>query len=140
VKIKDIRASVLRFPVPAPLIERPIDTCEIVFCPVETDEGHLGYGLTGRFFPRAVASAPHMAQTFNLPIADGGGWPRFDMHTMAGLMNGWRVEFHRGMAQVVDRIFKDRPWPEDNMVKIPKAPGLGLELSREEVEEARVRD
>jgi L-alanine-DL-glutamate epimerase-like enolase superfamily enzyme len=364
VKIKDIRASVLRFPVTAPLIERPIDTYEIVFCEVETDEGHLGYGLTGRFFPRAVVSAlhhdflplvrdmdpfhleaihhkawwalnprsmtgvfssalscldialwdiqgkakgqsiaellggfrdhapsyitfgfpeydrdqlveaarrlleqghrrlkmvvgvnprgwqedaarvrrlrdavgddvelmidanyrfppvearllcraiedcrltwfeeplhqndarqladlrrhtsipiaagqmeghrwrlrelierqavdivqpncvfnggytetrkvAHMAQAFNLPIANGGGWPRFNMHTMAGLMNGWRVEFHLGMAQVEDRIFKDPPWPENNIVKIPRAPGLGLELNREAVEEARVRD
>ena len=58
-KIKDIRASVLRFPVTAPLIERPIDTYEIVFCEVETDEGHLGYGLTGRFFPRGGLGPHH---------------------------------------------------------------------------------
>jgi hypothetical protein len=38
-----------------------------------------------------------MAQAFNLPIANGGGWPLFNMHTMAGLMNGWRVEFHLDM-------------------------------------------
>jgi L-alanine-DL-glutamate epimerase-like enolase superfamily enzyme len=82
----------------------------------------------------------HMAQAFNLPIANGGGWPRFNMHTMAGLMNGWRVEFHLGMAQVEDRIFTDPPWPESNIVKIPRAPGLGLELNSEAVEEARVRE
>ena len=35
-----------------------------------------------------------MAQTFNLPIANGGGWPHHNAHLQAAMANGWRVEFH----------------------------------------------
>jgi len=68
----------------------------------------------------------HLAQAFNLPIANGGGWPHFNMHLIAGLMNGWRVEFHLGMQQVGERIFPDAPKPKDNTIAIPEAPGLGM--------------
>lgn len=68
----------------------------------------------------------HMAQMYNLPIANGGGWPLHNMHSMAGLMNGWRVEFHLDMQNVGEQIFVDAPRPENNIVKIPSAPGLGL--------------
>src|SRR3546814_16615498 len=36
----------------------------------------------------------HMAQAFNLPIANGAGWPTLNVHAMAGLMNGTFVELH----------------------------------------------
>ena len=68
----------------------------------------------------------HMAQMYNLPIANGGGWPLHNMHSMAGLMNGWRVEFHLDMQNVGEQVFVDPPRPENNIVKIPAAPGLGL--------------
>ena len=84
----------------------------------------------------------HLAQTYNLPIANGGGWPRFNMHTMAGLMNGWLVEFHLGMKYVEDHIFKNPPEPDpkDNVVRIPKAPGLGLEPNKDVLKDTLVRD
>lgn len=77
--------------------------------------------------------AAHLAQAFNLPIANGGGWPRFNMHTMAGLMNGWRVEFHLGMKFVEEQIFTDAPDPDPvtNTVRIPSAPGLGMQVNRD---------
>lgn len=83
--------------------------------------------------------AAHIAQAYNLPIANGGGWPLFNMHTMAGLMNGWRVEFHLGMQQVGERIFIDPPQPKDNVVKIPKAPGLGLIPNEDVLRETKLR-
>ena len=67
-----------------------------------------------------------MAQMFNIPIANGGGWPLFNMHTMAGLMNGWRVEFHLDMQALGEMVFVNPPRPENNIVKIASAPGLGL--------------
>lgn len=70
--------------------------------------------------------AAHLAQAYNLPIANGGGWPIFNMHPMAGLMNGWRVEFHWGMHQVGQHFFDNVPGPENDIVKIPDAPGLGF--------------
>jgi L-alanine-DL-glutamate epimerase-like enolase superfamily enzyme len=45
---------------------------------------------------------------------------------MAGLMNGWRVEFHLGMQEVGERIFIDPPKPENNIVRVSSQPGCGL--------------
>jgi L-alanine-DL-glutamate epimerase-like enolase superfamily enzyme len=69
----------------------------------------------------------HMAQAFNIMIANGGGWPLYNLHTMAGLMNGWRVEFHLGMQEVGERLFVDPPKPEGNIVRVGPKPGVGLE-------------
>ena len=82
----------------------------------------------------------HLGQAYNLPIANGGGWPTFNMHTMAGLMNGWRVEFHLGMWQVGETIFKGSPRPEKNRVKIPGAPGLGFEADRDVLKDSRISE
>ncbi|MCC7487680.1 MAG: mandelate racemase/muconate lactonizing enzyme family protein [Burkholderiales bacterium] len=81
----------------------------------------------------------HLAQAFNMPIANGGGWPLFNMHVMAGLMNGWRVEFHLDMQAVGEQMFIDPPGPVDNIVRIPKAPGLGLKPNRPMLRETLVR-
>lgn len=56
-KIKDVRASVHRLPIYLPGIDEPTEHRHHVFCEVETDEGHVGYGMTARFLTRAVASA-----------------------------------------------------------------------------------
>ena len=84
--------------------------------------------------------AAHLAQAYNMPIANGAGWPIFNMHTMAGLMNGWLVEFHWGMWQAGQKLFKGAPAPENDRVKIPDAPGLGFEPIYEALEETRVPD
>src|SRR3546814_17465311 len=47
----------------------------------------------------------HLAQIYNLPIANGGGWPLFNMHLLAGMMNGWIVEWHLGMVAVGETLF-----------------------------------
>jgi L-rhamnonate dehydratase len=31
-----------------------------------------------------------MAQAYNIPVANGGGWPHHNMHLIAGVANGWR--------------------------------------------------
>jgi L-alanine-DL-glutamate epimerase-like enolase superfamily enzyme len=86
--------------------------------------------------------AAHLAQIYNLPIANGGGWPRFNMHTMAGLMNGWLVEFHLGMKFVEDLLFRGVPEPDprENVVRIPAAPGLGFEPNADMLKETLVRE
>lgn len=70
--------------------------------------------------------AAHLAQIYNLPVANGGGWPLFNMHTLAGLMNGWFLEWHLGMAQVGELLFPDAPKPVNGRLSIPDRPGLGL--------------
>ena len=82
----------------------------------------------------------HLAQAFNMPIANGGGWPLFNMHTMAGLMNGWRVEFHLDMQAVGEMIFINPPGPQNNMVKIPKGPGLGLKPNRAMLKDTLIKN
>jgi L-alanine-DL-glutamate epimerase-like enolase superfamily enzyme len=81
----------------------------------------------------------HMAQAFNMPIANGGGWPLYNLHTMAGLMNGWRVEFHLGMQEVGERIFINPPKPEGNIVRVGTAPGCGLAPNFDALAECRMK-
>ena len=84
--------------------------------------------------------AGHLAQIYNLPIANGGGWPLFNMHTFAGLMNGWIVEWHLGMVQVGQMLFVNPPEPKDGMLTIPDAPGLGLTLNRDALRKSEVAE
>ena len=76
-----------------------------------------------------------MAQAFNLPIANGGGWPHHNMHLHAAMSNGWRVEFHLDMWKVGEVIYQDPPKPERGWVTIPEKPGLGLEPRWEALKE-----
>lgn len=80
-----------------------------------------------------------MAQIYNMPVANGAGWPLLNMHTMAGLMNGWLVEFHIDQQIVGELIFVNPPKPENNIVNIPDQPGLGLKPNREVLKDSLVR-
>jgi L-alanine-DL-glutamate epimerase-like enolase superfamily enzyme len=73
----------------------------------------------------------HLAQIYNMPVANGGGWPLFNMHLLAGVMNGWIVEWHLGMVAVGETIFTDAPKPEGGWIEVPDRPGLGLTLDRD---------
>ena len=68
-----------------------------------------------------------LAQAFNLPIANGGGWPHHNMHLHAGMANGWRVEFHVDMWKVGEAIYQNPPAPDRGWVTLTETPGLGLE-------------
>ena len=68
-----------------------------------------------------------LAQAFNLPIANGGGWPHHNMHLQAAVANGWRVEFHFEMWGIGDKVYKEPPAPVNGWVTLPETPGLGLE-------------
>ncbi len=82
----------------------------------------------------------HMAQGFNVPVANGGGWPIFNMHLMAGIMNGGRVEFHYGMWEAGKRFFRGAPDPEGSTIRIPDAPGLGFTADADQLRDSRVMD
>jgi L-alanine-DL-glutamate epimerase-like enolase superfamily enzyme len=58
---------------------------------------------------------------------------------MAGLMNGWRVEFHLDMQAVGELLFVKPPKPENNIVKIPSKPGLGFEPNRDVLKDSLVK-
>ncbi|MDQ1280256.1 MAG: Mandelate racemase/muconate lactonizing protein [Thermoproteota archaeon] len=76
-----------------------------------------------------------MAQAFNIPIANGGGWPHHNAHLQAAMSNGWRVEFHYLMWKVGEIIYKDIPKPERGWVTLTEKPGLGLEPKTEVLKE-----
>ena len=76
--------------------------------------------------------------TSSIRVANGGGWLIFNMRTMAGLMNGWRTEFHLEMWQVGKLLFKGTPDPVDNRVQIPDAPGLGFEPDLDVLRDSRI--
>lgn len=82
----------------------------------------------------------HMAQAFNLPMANGGGWPIFNMHLQCGLMNGGPVEFHYGMWKTGKYFFYDSPDPLNGRVKLSEAPGLGFTPNYDRLRDARVVD
>lgn len=78
-----------------------------------------------------------MAQSYNLPIANGGGWPHHNMHLIAGVANGWRVEFHVPMWVTGEMIFRDPPKPVRGTVTLAETPGLGLEPKEEVFKDTR---
>lgn len=84
--------------------------------------------------------AAHLAQAYNLPVAHGGGWPLFNLHTLAGLMNGWLLEWHLGMVQVGELLFPDAPKPVGGTITIPDRPGLGLTVDRDALRDTLVTD
>lgn len=67
-----------------------------------------------------------------------GGWPLFNMRRLAGMMNGWIVEWHLGMVAVGETLFADAPAPVDGWLDIPDRPGLGLTLDADAWRETRV--
>ncbi|GAF71208.1 unnamed protein product, partial [marine sediment metagenome] len=76
----------------------------------------------------------HMAQAYDLPIATHG-WPRINMHLVAGVPNGWRVEFHAVPVKLGEAIFIDPPKPEGGFVTLSEKPGLGLEVNEAALKE-----
>ncbi|HEX5464987.1 MAG TPA: hypothetical protein VFW88_09775, partial [Burkholderiales bacterium] len=62
-----------------------------------------------------------------------------NMHTMAGLMNGWRVEFHLGMKFVEDLLWTNAPQPKNDIIKLNPEPGLGLTLNNDVLKDTLVK-
>ncbi len=68
-----------------------------------------------------------MAQAFQLPIANGGGWPHHNAHLQAAMANGWRIEYHYVMWKAGDMLFDGTIGPEKGWTTLSDRPGLGLE-------------
>jgi L-alanine-DL-glutamate epimerase-like enolase superfamily enzyme len=85
---------------------------------------HIG-GFTEQ---RKVA---HLAQAFNMKVANGGGWPHLNIHGFAGVMNGWILEWHLGMIGIAQAIFTGTTSPKDGVLAVPEAPGLGYGINRD---------
>ena len=85
-----------------------------------------------------AAQVASLARAFNLPVANGGGWPHHNLHLQAGVPNGVRVEFHFLMWMVGNELFEGTPQPQDGWADLPTEPGLGFEPRAEVLEQFRL--
>lgn len=79
-----------------------------------------------------------LAQSYNLDIANGGGWPYQNMHLHAAMANGWRVEFHYVHWKLCEKIYQNPPQPEKGHITIDEKPGLGLEPDQEALKKFQI--
>jgi L-alanine-DL-glutamate epimerase-like enolase superfamily enzyme len=76
-----------------------------------------------------------MAQAHGAVFANGGAWPHHNMHLHAGLANGTLVEYHSVAVDCCRQVFDALPVPEQGMLALPEAPGLGFHPNRERIAE-----
>ncbi|HXD42569.1 MAG TPA: mandelate racemase/muconate lactonizing enzyme family protein [Ramlibacter sp.] len=76
-----------------------------------------------------------MAAAFNAQFANGGAWPHHNMHLHAGLANGSLIEYHSMAVECCKQVFDGLPEPENGVLSLPEAPGLGFKPNRERVAE-----
>lgn len=85
-------------------------------------------GFTGAFKAAAVA------ESFNVTMAMGGGWPVLNAHVHAAVPNGGFVE-HTGRDYLVGELFDGVEYPTEGWGRMPTGPGLGLTLKDGALEE-----
>jgi L-alanine-DL-glutamate epimerase-like enolase superfamily enzyme len=71
----------------------------------------------------------HLGQTFNLPIAHGGGLASLNLHEMCGFMNGTTIEIYNGAQFSENYVWKNVPELDmkTQTVRLFDTPGIGLE-------------
>ena len=79
-----------------------------------------------------------LAESYNLEIANGAGWPFQNMHLHAGVGNGWLVEFHYIHWNASKKMFKETPEPEEGKITIPDRPGIGLKPDWDALDEFEI--
>jgi len=84
--------------------------------------------LDGGGYTECVKVA-HMAETFHLPLATGGGWYLQNGHLIAGVRNGWLTEFHLLRERIYEVIYVRPPVAKNGRLPLPDKPGMGLELN-----------
>lgn len=82
----------------------------------------------------------YLAQIHDRPLSDAGGGGIFCLHHVAGFRNGTLAEMHLGVEQVERQLFLSVPEIEDGRLKVPEAPGFGVTLNREVLQETLVTE
>ncbi|MFQ6016631.1 MAG: mandelate racemase/muconate lactonizing enzyme family protein [Kiloniellaceae bacterium] len=80
----------------------------------------------------------YLAQIYNKPISDAGGATYFSVHHVAAFRNGTHVECHFKSQFMEENLFIGAPKPENGILRIPDAPGFGLEVDRDVLKDSRV--
>jgi len=68
----------------------------------------------------------HLAKIFNLPITTHSASFQ-NMHSAAGVDNGWRVEFHYAIWKTSEAIWKNHHRPDEELIRVANRPGLGTD-------------
>ncbi len=76
-----------------------------------------------------------LASAFGAQFANGGAWPHHNMHLHAGLANGTLVEYHSVAVECCKQVFDGLPEPQQGVLRLPDAPGLGFAPARERIAE-----
>jgi L-rhamnonate dehydratase len=76
----------------------------------------------------------HTAESFNLPLAHGGGWPHHNMHLHAAVPNGGMLELHWSFWKSSETLFEGGPSVDGSGLVLSDAPGLGIR-PRQEISE-----
>lgn len=79
-----------------------------------------------------------LAQSYNLDIANGAGFPHHNKHLHAAVPNGWYVEYHLVTWKVEETIYQGLSGPDRGTVTLGDEPGLGLEPDWDALDEYQV--
>ena len=77
----------------------------------------------------------HMAELFQLPLANGGGWYLQNGQLIAGVSNGWLVEFHLLREPIYEAVYVNPPVAKNGFLPLPDKPGMGLEPNEAAIQE-----
>jgi L-alanine-DL-glutamate epimerase-like enolase superfamily enzyme len=80
-----------------------------------------------------------LSQIYNRPLSDAGGATYFSMHHIAAYKNATRVECHFKSEYMEQVLFPKAPRPEKGKLRIPEAPGFGIEVDRGALKDSEVR-
>lgn len=87
-------------------------------------------GFTGGLKVAAVA------QAFQIPVYNAGGYANFNMHLHAGVANGGLCEWHLSAVGMGRVLYTGIPeLTEGDRLVLPAKPGLGFELNRDALRE-----
>lgn len=81
---------------------------------------------------RAVAD---LAAAASKRIASGNGFGPHNAHVHAGMKAGWLVEYHYAHWMAYRELYEGLPEPNDGAVSLGQAPGFGLRLREDVMEE-----
>lgn len=80
----------------------------------------------------------HMAEMYHLPLANGGGWYLQNGQLIAGVSNGWLVEFHLLREPIYEAVYVNPPVAKNGRLPLPDKPGMGLTINEAAVQEYTV--
>lgn len=80
-----------------------------------------------------------MAESFNVPIANGGAAGAHNAHFHCGLAHGGRVEWHATFMEMCKQVYTGITDPTEPFIAPPPGPGLGFSPNQDAIREFTMR-